>query len=346
MELLTLDSNFQPVSYLQFINLQWNREYYQAGDFSVQIPAGQYLPEMKYLYTPDRPETGIIQKVELSETVKGHFIQMSGFFLEYILNDKIVYPTYYASGPLGTAVTDMVEQYKEDIPLLQVSPPTSSGSSISWQETGGQLGEIAYTQLQTQQMSYRCMYNYENNLITFSVWKGLDRTQDQSENNFVTFSNGFKNLSNLKASLDESNFRNYAVVAGQDEGENRKIAYADNSNGGYKKILFVDARNERWDAEQQTEDEYLEGLQQKGFEKLLDYQNERNIEVNVTDETFQYLIDFDIGDLVDVILEELGINMQARIVAVKEVFKQNTHTVTLELGDKMMTTLKKARLIY
>lgn len=346
MELLTLDSNFQPVAYLQFINLQWNREYYQAGDFSVQIPAGQYLSNMKYLYTPDRPETGIIQKVELSETIKGRFIQMSGFFLESILNDKIVYPTYYASGPLGTAVADMVNQYKGDIPLLQVSSPTFPGSSVSWQETGGQLGEIAYTQLQTQQMSYRCEYSYENNFISFSVWKGLDRTQDQSVNNFVTFSNGFKNLSNLKASLDESNFRNYAIIAGQDEGENRKIAYADNSNGGYKKILFVDARNERWDSEKQTEEEYLEGLQQKGFEKLLDYQNERNIEMNVTNDTFRYLIDFDLGDLVDVILDELGLKIQARIVSVKEVFKQNTQTVTLELGDKMITALKKARLIY
>lgn len=346
MELLTLDKNFQPLAYLEFINLQWNREYYQAGSFSVQIPAIQYQPEMVYIYTPDRPETGIIQKVELTESVKGRFVQLSGFFLENILNDKIVYPTYYAKGKLDSAVADMVEKYKEDIPLLKVIKPSGKAESITWQETGGQLGTVAYTQLQTQQMSFRCRYDYASNSIEFSVWQGLDRTQDQTKNNFVIFSNGFRNLSNVKASFDNSNYKNYAVIAGQDEGSDRKIAYADQSNGGYRKVLFVDARNEKWNEEEQTEKEYLEGLRQKGIEKLLDYQNEKNIEVDVTQGTFQYLVDFDLGDIVDVALEELGVSMQARIISVREVEKQNTHTITIELGDKILTSLQKARLIY
>lgn len=346
MELLTLDANFNPVAYLQYINLQWNREYYQSGSFSVQIPADQYQSDMHYLYTPERPETGILQKVELTESVKGRFIQLSGFFLEAVLNDKIVYPTYYGKGPLDTAVATMISKYKADIPLLQVVSPPGTAASVVWQETGGQLGSVAYTQLQTQQMSLRCQYDYQGNAIRCSVWKGLDRTQDQTVNNFVTFSNGFKNLSNIRANFDDSNYKNYAVVAGIGEGPARKIAYADNSGGGYRKILFVDAKNETWNEEEQTEQEYLQGLQQKGFEKLLDYQNEKNIEVDVTNETFLYLTDFDLGDLVDVILEELNVQMQARIVSIKEVFKQNQHTVAIELGDKMITSYKKARLIY
>ena len=90
MQLLALDANFAPVLYLPFFNLQWNREYYEIGQYSVQIAAADYSPDMAYLYTPDRPETGIIQKVELTDTVKGRFIQLSGYFLEAILNDKIV----------------------------------------------------------------------------------------------------------------------------------------------------------------------------------------------------------------------------------------------------------------
>ena len=346
MELLTLDANFQPVDYLQHINLQWNREYYQAGNFSVQIPANQYNPQMRYLYTPNRPETGIIQKVELTETVKGQFIQLSGFFLEAILNDKIVYPTYYAKGPLDTAVCSMVTKYKADIPLLQVAAAPGNAPSVVWQETGGQLGNAAYTRLQTQQRSYRCSYDYQSNVITFSVWQGLNRTQEQSENNFVVFSNGFKNLDNLRASMDSSNYKNYAVVAGQGEAENRKVAYADLSNGGYHKILFVDARNEAWNTEEQTESEYLQSLAQKGHDQLLNYQNEQNIEVDVTQGAFRYLTDFDLGDLVDVAIDTLGVHMQASIVSAHEVEKSNCHTVTIELGNKMLTSLQKARLIY
>ena len=61
---------------------------------------------------------------------------------------------------------------------------------------------------------------------------------------------------------------------------------------------------------------------------------------------FEYLQDWDLGDLVDVIVDEIGLAMQARIITVREVFKQNNHTVEIELGDKKLTQLKKARLIY
>lgn len=346
MELLTLDSNFQPLSYLQSTNLQWNREYYQTGNFSVQIPADQYQAGMNYIYTPDRPETGIIQKVELTENIKGRFVQMSGFFLESILNDKIVYPTFYGKGAIDSAVASMISKYKADIPLLKVGTVTPIAESTAWQETGGQLGDVAFTKLQTQQMSFHCLYDYQENVITFTIWKGIDRTQSQSQNSFVTFSDGFKNLSNVTAAFDNSNHKNYAVVAGEGEGSARKIAYADQSNGGYRKILFVDAKGERFDSDEQTQSEYLEGLQQKGYETLLDYQKVQNIEVDVTEGTFQYLLDFDLGDLVDVVIESLGVDMQARIVSVHEIFKSNNHTVTIELGDKKVTQIKKARLIY
>lgn len=343
MEFLTLDENFQPAAYLDPVNVQWNREYYTAGDFSIQIPAGQYLPAMRYLYRPDRPETGIIQKVELTQTVKGRFVQLSGFFLEAVLNDKIVYPTYYGKGALDAAVAGMIRQYQADIPLLTVETPPGTAPAAVWQETGAQLGEAAFTRLQTQQRSLRCRYDYAENKIFCSVWQGLDRTQDQSENNYVVFSNGFRNLEKLTATLDDSNYKNYAVVGGQGEGSERLVAYADQSGGGYRRMVFVDAKNERWDEEEQTQEEYLEALEQKGLETLLKYQNERNIEVDVDEGTFQYLTDFDLGDLVDVQVEELGLSLQARIVSAHEVYKQNNQTITIELGDKQITSAQKAR---
>lgn len=347
MQLLALDSGFQPVSYLPYFNLQWDREYYEIGQFSVQIAAAAYKSEMAYLYTPDRPETGIIQKVELTETIKGRFVQLSGYFLEAILNDKVVYPTYYANGSIPATVVAMLRQYKDDIPLLTVADaPASRADETSWQETGGQLADVAYTKLQTVQHSLRCRYDYQANTITAQVWQGLDRTQEQTENPFVTFSDGFGNLTEVDASSDRSNYKNYAIVTGQDQAENRKVAYADLSDGGYKRVLYVDARSERWDPEKQTEAEYLAGLQQKGLDELLDYAVVNNVDIQAAASGFEYLEDWDLGDLVDVIVEDIGLAMQARIVTVREVFKQNNHTVEIELGDKKLTQLQKARMIY
>lgn len=345
MELLALDEGFQPVDYLAYFNLQWTREYYTVGQFSVQIAAAAYKPEMAYLYTPDRPETGIIQKVELTETVKGRFVQLSGFFLEAILNDKVVYPTYYAAGTIPAAVVDMLRQYKDDIPLLTVADaPAVQADAATWQETGGQLASVAYTRLQTVQHSLRCRYDYQANTITAEVWQGLDRTQEQTANPFVTFSDGFGNLTQVDASLDRSNYKNYAVVVGQDQAENRKVAYADLSGGGYKRVVYVDARSELWDQEKQTETEYLAGLEQKGLDTLLGYTVIRNVDIQAAG-GFVYLKDWDLGDRVDAIVEDIGLAMQARIVTVREVFKKNDHTVEIELGDKKLTQLQKARMI-
>lgn len=347
MHLLALDADFQAVAYLPYLNLQWTREYYEIGQFSVQIAAADYAPAMAYLYTPDRPETGIIQKVELTESVKGRFVQLSGYFLEAILNDKVVYPTYYAAGSIQASVVAMLRQYKDDIPQLSVADaPAGQAEETSWQETGGQLADVAYTKLQTVQHSLRCRYDYQANTITAEVWQGLDRTQEQTANPFVTFSDGFGNLTEVDASTDHSNYKNYAIVAGQDQAENRKVACADLSGGGYKRILYVDARSERWDPEKQTEAEYLAGLQQKGFDKLLDYAIVNNVDIQAAASGFVYRQDWNLGDLVDVIVADIGLAMQARIVTVREVFKQNNHTVEIELGDKKLTQLKKARMIY
>lgn len=348
MQLLALDAAFQPVAYLPYFNLQWTREYYTVGQFSVQISAAGYSSTMAYLYTPDRPETGIVQKVELTETVKGRFVQLSGYFLEAILNDKIIWPTYYGKGSVPAAVVDMLRQYKGDIPLLGVvdPPAAQNGEASAWQETGSSLANAAYTRLQMVEHSLRCRYDYLTNTITAQVWQGADRTQSQTTNPFVTFSDGFGNLAQADASTDCSNHKNYAIVAGQDQGENRKVAVADLSGGGYRRMLYVDARDLRWDPEKQTEADYLAALQQRGLEKLLEYQAVRNVEIQAGGGSFVYLRDWDLGDKVDVIVESIGLAMEARIVTVREVFKQNNHTVEIELGSKKLTQLQKARLIY
>ncbi len=345
MQLLALDENFQNLKYIKYINLQWNREYYSIGNFSVQITEDNYSPEMKYIYSQERVEVGVIQKVEIKDTVKGAFIQLEGMFLESILNDKTVFPTYFASGDIGQSVLNMVAKYKEDIPLLKVSDtPTVKSNNATWQETGGSLAKVAYSKLATQEMSCRCRYDYENDNIYFEVWKGKDKTQNQEENSFVVFSSGFKNLKDIRASFDCSNFKNYAIVAGEGEGDERLVAYVDLSKGGYKKKIFIDAKDIRYDREKQTQDEYIKALEQRGLEKLLDYKIINNIEIDVSEGTFKYLRDFDLGDVADVIIDSIGVSMTARIVTVREVFKNNNHTITIELGDKKLTSMQKARL--
>lgn len=336
MELLALDENFNPIRYLNYINLQWDRAYYECGTFSVRLSASEYSSDIAYLYTKDRPETGIAQKVLYETTIKGAFVQISGFFLEHILNDKIIYPTYYASGNLETAIRAMIARYKADIPLLTLGAAQGLGTAVTWQETGGAMDTVCYTALQTQALSLRCRYVLTENKIYFEVWQGIDRTQDQTANNFVTFSRGFGNLQQATVDSDRSNAKNFALVAGSGEGAARITQEVDCSNGSYRQKIFVDAKSIAYDPDKQTLAAYKESLVQKGLEELLKYQNIFNVDVTVNATQFAYMTDFDLGDKIDIIIDDIGIALTARIIAVHEVIKNGAHIVNLEIGDKII----------
>lgn len=65
MEIAGLDKNLETLTYFQYLNLQWKRRYYEPGSFSMRILAADYDPRVKFLYTPDRPEVGMVEKVGL-----------------------------------------------------------------------------------------------------------------------------------------------------------------------------------------------------------------------------------------------------------------------------------------
>lgn len=340
MELFALDKNFQNISQIVPTNIQWTRKYYEHGSFSIQLPYDQYSSDMKYIYTKDRKEVGMINKVSYRDDNRSKIIQIEGYFLERWLNDKIIYPTFYGTGEITETLTKMFNQYKEDIQINSVISK-NKGSKVDFQSTGDELGKKLNEILQTQEMSYRVLYDYVNNKFTLEFYKGFDRTQSQIENNFITFSTNWNNIKSVNADIDDSNYKNYAVVAGTGQADERITVDVDISNNAYKKKLFVDARNEKYDPSKQTLEQYKLELRQKGIEKLLNYKNVTNIVFNPLANSYMYLEDYDLGDKCDIIISDIGISIEARIIAVYEVFKNNIHSIELEFGDKILTRIEK-----
>ena len=63
MDLVFLDSNFNTIKFVDYINLQWNRRYYECGQYSVQILARDFDKEFQYVYRASEREIGVVQKV-------------------------------------------------------------------------------------------------------------------------------------------------------------------------------------------------------------------------------------------------------------------------------------------
>ena len=345
IDIYALDANYDICAIISSNNVQWNRKYYECGDFSIQIAASDYSADMKYIYINGRKELGMIQKPLYTQDIKGDYIQLIGFFLENELNDKIVYPTFYAKGKTDVEIYRLINTYKEDIPNLEVSDfMVPDAQNIEFQETYGNLADVCYEKLETQELSQRVVYDFVTKKKMYEIYRGKDRTQSQNENNFVVFSTEFGNVNSATVEEDSSNYKNWALIGGSGEEPNRIFVELDLSNGGYKKKTFIDAKSESYDSKKQTLSEYKASLKQYGIEKMLDYQIIQNVDFKSTESGYEYLVDYDLGDKCDVIIEPLQLSLEARIIAIYEVFKDNTHTIELEFGNKRLSNYQKARL--
>ena len=92
LEVFVLDEDFKRLTgSIPYDSLIWRRRYYGVGEFQMQVRSSLYSTDWAYVYCDDRPETGVIQKVEYDDTTEGprngeDTVIVSGFFLEELLN--------------------------------------------------------------------------------------------------------------------------------------------------------------------------------------------------------------------------------------------------------------------
>ena len=313
------------------LNVQWTRKYYEVGTFSIQIPYDQYIDDMVYIYSKDKDELGVIDNVRYSISNGLKSVQLSGVFLEKELDDKVVVPNFNGNGILEDEVIRMVNQYKSDIPLLADAESQGRGNNVEFVATENGIATELYKILQNEEYSFRVAYDYESNSKAFSIWKGKDRTQNQTENNPILFSTAFKNLINPDVVL-QKNLKNYAIVKGSFDGAD-VTAIVDLSNGEYQKQIVIDGSSV--ESEGLTKDEYIEKLKMFGESELLNqYVDVENIAFDVDNESYEYKVDYDLGDKCTVIVEDIGLVLEGRIISIYEVYKDNRRELSVEFGNK------------
>ena len=339
MDLLFLDENFNPVQTVTYINLQWNRRYFECGQFSVQMLAKEYDKSYRYAYSPAKRELGIVQKVEYTSKEYGEFVQISGFFLERILNHHILFPTLNFSGTLENCIRHVLTTYCQGIPKFQVGTIDVPNTKISLQQTGEEVGNQLYAMLMPYECSFRLSYDYVLDKIVFDVWQGLDRTTDSALHDPAVFSQAWGGLKDVVSITDESNYKNFAIIAGSGEGEDRLHTVLDLTNGEAPRKIYIDARDL-----QRTDDmtlvSYLDTLRQRGIEKLKDYSNITNVEFESTGQ-LKYREHFDLGDKCDIVLSHLNTEYKARIIGIDEVIKENRTEINLLFGEKIPKKIRR-----
>ena len=347
MDLLLLDEDFEICGLIDdWESLIWNRKYYECGNFKLQVNIS-YLEQFtnaKYLYCKDKREIGRLETFKFSTSSDKKYLSYSGRFLESVLGDRVIDTTYNFSSKttevICRSLVDSIAINPDDedriIENLELGDLQGLGEKRTVQITGENLLDEEYELCKEDELSISVDYDFDIQKLIFRVWQGLDRTDEQTDNTWAIFSKNFENITNEEYDKDETQYCNYAYVAGEedeDTGE-RTITTVDKvSDGETRKELYVDARDLQKD-DDMTDDEYIETLKERGIEKL----NE-NTKVETSDFTIdplsnlEYKKDFDLGDKVIYKNTELGIIVENRIVEISESYENGVQTIDVTFGD-------------
>ena len=108
---LGFDKYGNALGVIDFIELQWNRKYLECGSFVIYLAASDYDTDIKYVQYSDRPETGIVQKIEYEEKVGGRFVTLSGFFINKVLDGGACHFAFNFEG--GVSPVQMIKEYMQ-----------------------------------------------------------------------------------------------------------------------------------------------------------------------------------------------------------------------------------------
>ena len=327
----------------------WVKRFNDVGQFEVYIKASPELLELlegDIFITRDESNVGMyVEKIQLNtDAENGDYLTISGRSAEVILSWKIVQRRVFssASATAESIIRSLINEIliyspiiiKHDaITWLTLGPDNEWDDKVQRQFTGKSLLDITRDLCVTY--NYGIEFAWNGAGFTINLYKGTDRSYNQTENTFVVFSPDFENLGNTEYIKDTSNYYNAAWVGGEGEGKDRVfvLVYPEGVEGFYRRSIFVDARNSSSDGGDISDNAYKKMLKNQGVEtlELRRVTEEFNGEI-LNYNNYTYGVDYELGDKVSII-NEYGIRGNATITEITEVEDENGYRLVPTLSD-------------
>lgn len=330
----------------------WITRFNSAGEFELYIPATmerlQLFKNENVIITRDDSETiMIVEKVALNtDDENGDYLTITGRSIESIIGRRIV--------PNQINLTGTVENGIRTLLTNNIISPSNSmrrmsffklGTLNGWTETfekqitGKNLLESISDICVTYNYGFKLTFDSNNENLIFNLYKGVDRSFDQSTNTHVIFSPDFENLSNTEYTADRTTFYNWVYVAGEGEGTARKIGQAasiiEPGLSVYEK--WVDARNVSSNNGEISTTEYIQMLRQQANEEIELSKITQTFSGEIIDfNAYTYGVDYNLGDKVS-IKNEYGITGNATITEITEVEDETGYKLVPTLSEWAVT---------
>lgn len=302
-----------------YVSCLWSEGYNTVGSFSLELVlTDEYKKKVRencYVGRTDRATLMVIKSVEID----GSSIVASGKQATRILDDIAFVGTIEAGGNVPNSIKAAYEASNKH-PLV-VFDDVDLDAIYDNQISNKTLFELCKTMCQSEDVGFRAVKNGANIHIQFYQPK---------KNQSLIFSESIGNLSIDSLTMSSENKKNYAIVLGEGEGEARKRVIVDESGGGMRFEMIVDARDLQ-KSEEETDTDYRERLEARGHEKLLE--KTETFECKFTPYSNDFGTKYDLGDILKIRLSDFGINLEARVTRFQQKAQKNTISTTVEVGE-------------
>lgn len=364
-DILVMDENYEILSILNYNILQWTRKYYESGSFSIYIPIETYDSRMKYVYTKDRPEVGIIEQVNYFIDIGIKYVVISGYFLENLLSRMIVYQKVFRintnmqfyndttlyKGKAEDVATRIFNDFKSvyyldsnfndhEIVLDIVADASKSrGKQSEHTRQNEYLSNKIYSILKPSRMSYRVYKDWTNvdSNLRFKCWVGKDRTeQNKAGNKPVIFSTKYGNIIKADVLISSIDYRNAYLVTREGLEEEYKWNYVGTEDETERNGISYNSRMIHVLSGENASDyeddrlTFFNVLASEGHERLLDYPKRLSIDIDTIESNYEYITDYDLGDVCSIEIPEIGLSVDGVISGIYEVVKEGVMKITLE----------------
>lgn len=306
----------------RYISCLWSEGYNTAENFTLELNlTDEYRDKIKvdrFVGRQDRATLMVIKTVEIAENK----IVVGGTQATRILDDVAFVGTIRSGSDIESAVLDAYDKssqyYKLDF------AENSLGIIYEHDISNKSFKELCETMADNADAGLRLVKVGDG--MKFSFYK-------PSIKNNLIFSEKYGNITIDSVSISNEDYKNYAIVLGAGEGDNRVKVIVDEANGGEKRELLIDARDlSQEDGE--TVEEYEARLAVRGHEELMEQQ--QIYTCSFTPYANDFGIKYDLGDILTIYASSYGFNLTARVSKFTQKSQNNKTETSVEVGNIVM----------
>lgn len=339
-------------------SVQWLELYQSPGEVKITAQATEdnlaMLIDGNRIYNTDMDTSARISHIDLTQTESENLVTVRANMTLELLSDRVLMGTVNVTNA-ETAMYDIYGTNQRDLPIAVATAQgytEQADTEVSW----GSVLEAVQKIADISGLGYKVTFDPDTGTETFTVYKGVDRSNDLTDDYVGYFGTDVGNITDVTVTSGTTDYKNVAVVAGAGEGADRTVRIVSLGvvAGENRREMYVDARDLQreyqiatptGDVDENgnpiygyttgtyTDDEYNAMLDARGRERLAQQLKTFSITCNIAQNNITYGTDYRLGDRIPVKLPEYGIYASARIASVTMVYEREGNKIIAILSE-------------